>query len=208
MKIVQLEANDDPVTARVHASRRKALASLNKAGHVLHQLFGAAATASALRSAWHAQPGTLELVSGMGHGDDDEFTGHGQATVLSTQLAAPATKSAIIHLYSCNTGNKLGAYLVTQSGAKAYIGYTSLVHVGRTSGLSDLFVEEAAAIDIAISSGRSARQAKAVGDAAYAAARQKLANGNEATPRDLAAFDLNHDNMVGPWTDSVRFGSF
>jgi hypothetical protein len=207
MKIVQLDANDDPATARVHASRRKALASVNNTGHTLHQLFGASATNSALRSAWYAQMGMLDLISAMGHGDADEFTGHGQAIVLSTQSVEPAAKSAIIHLYSCNTANKLGAYLVA-GGAKAYIGYKSLVNVGRTSGLSDLFVEEAAAIDLAISSGRNAAQAKAAGDAAHNGARQKLENGNEATPRDLAAFDLNHDNMVGPWTNSVQFGSF
>jgi hypothetical protein len=208
MKIVQLEANDDPVTARVHASRRKALAALDRGGHTLHQLFGPSATGDALQVAYYAVSGTLDFISGMGHGDDTEFTGQGQTVVLSTRMVRSATQSAIIHLYSCNTANQLGPYLVAQGKAKAYIGYKTFVQVGRTAGLSDIFVEEAAAIDLAISAGRNAAQTKTAADAAYDASHRKLENSVEATPRDLAAFELNHDNMVGPWTNSAQFGSF
>jgi len=208
MNIVQLEANDDPITARVHASRRKALATIDRIKHSLSQLFGTSATVEELQSASYSVLGKLDLFSGMGHGDDTQFTGHGQIVVLSTDLVRSATESAIVHLYSCNTANQLGPYLVAEGKAKAYIGYKSLVGVGRTASLSDIFVEEAAAIDLAISFGQNYKQTKAAGDAAYNIAHRKLEASNETTPRDLAIFELNHDNMVGPWSDLTKFGSF
>lgn len=206
MNIALVEANDDDVTRPVHDARRTALAQLDNGPHRIEKLFAAQATAQSLRDAYLRVPGTFGLISGMGHGSAEEFTGQHGNIVFSRTAPHTAIRESVVHLFSCNCGNGLGASLCAQ-GAKAFIGYTDYVSVPNETSLTRYFVQEAAAIDRAISDGKNQREVKAAADASYANARAALLADPLADPTAVAEFENNHATLVGPWTSS-SWGAF
>lgn len=64
------------------------------------------------------------------------------------------------------------------------------------------------AIDRAIAAGKGSASAKADADAAHAVALQELVADAYATPNDVAALENNHLALVGPWTNSAKWGQF
>lgn len=206
MNIALVEANDDEVTKPVHEARKLALAPIENRGHRIEKLFGVNATKQALAMSWAAIPGFFGLISGLGHGSNSTFTGYLQIDVLTTS-DSPAISGAIVHLFSCNCGNKLGAHLVAV-GAKAFIGYTDFVAVPNNTTLTHHFVREAAAIDIGIAAGKSAISVKTEADAAFRSARADLLASPDATATEVAELENNHNSLVGPWTNSAKWGSF
>jgi hypothetical protein len=208
VNIVLLEANHDSITASVHKARRLALNAIRPTqGKAVVELFGPNATARALEHAYNILIGYLSLVSGLGHGNSNEFTGHLDETVYQAPLF-PTNRTAtqaIVHLFSCNCANNLGPTLV-QGGAKAFVGYTDFVYVPQDDNVMPFFVSEAAAFDLHIYNGGTISGAKSAADSAHVVARAQLEANAATTPGDLAAFDLNHTARVGPWSNP-RYGS-
>lgn len=207
MRIVFLEANHDATTKLYYLARRIVLKDIvTGTPHSEFGLYGAKAISKYL-VALHTSVHGFRLISAMGHGEKDEFCGQNDLTVYDTKGFETATfVEAIVHLFSCNCGKQLGAYLV-KSGALAFVGYEDFVSVGRLAGFGKYFVREGAAIDKAVVAGKSAKTAKAAADAEYASARVALAADPSARPSDLAELDSNHSALVGPWT-GVQFGKF
>lgn len=203
MNALFFEANHDAVTQRVHTARRKALAS--NSAYPEYKLFGSKAAYMDVKST-HAAAKAFSLFSGMGHGGVDEFCGQWDWNLYDltdSQKTNYTTKDAIVHLYSCNCGVSLGAFLV-KKGARAFIGYNLPVSVPSLQAIADEFVKVAAAIDHSILAGDSQTATKRKADAAALAVETALlAPGSAATPRDLALFRKNQSALVGPWNSAV-----
>jgi hypothetical protein len=204
---VFLEADSDPATSRVHAARRNLLATTGAFPEF--RLFGRDVYYSDLQAA-HRQAGTLNLISAMGHGASGEFTGQWEKVVYDLTDSASTIgtcRNAIVHLFSCDCAQILGAYLVT-AGAKAFIGYTSPVNVPIAQSVVDEFVRVAADIDRSILNGDSSATTKRKADIEFTNVEVRLrATSSKATPRDLANFRLNNQSMVGPWSDR-KYGTY
>jgi len=64
-----------------------------------------------------------DIIIGMGHGQEDEFTGQNETMLLEVGKYDPREiQGKVIKLLSCQTGIKLGPDLVA-NGAAAYLGY-------------------------------------------------------------------------------------
>lgn len=64
-----------------------------------------------------------DIILGVGHGDDDIFTGQNEATLLEVGEYDPReVKDKVIKLLSCRTGVELGPDLV-RNGAASFAGY-------------------------------------------------------------------------------------
>lgn len=204
MTAVFLEANHDSATSIVHRARRKALGSIP--GHQIIGLFGSQATEHDLRGAWINTPGYFDLLSGMGHGAANEFTGHNEGLVLGVSGGCTsAVKEAVVHLYSCDCAKELGLSLMGK-GAKAFIGYRDRVLVANTDALAELFIREAVAIDKAVLERKSAEEIRRIADQEFTAAREQIRTHPDATLEDLAGIDSNHEALAGPWNNS-NFGT-
>jgi hypothetical protein len=111
-------------------------------------------------------------------------------------------------LLSCNCGRRLGKLLVCDSArAKAFVGYVDFVSLPSHLSLTEQFVLESIEVDLAVMAGVCWAAAKSKVDAAYASARRVLLASKLAMPGDIAALDLNHAALVGPWT-SREYGTF
>lgn len=207
MNAVFFEANHESITARVHAARRKVLAT--NSAHPEYKLFGSDAAYMDVKAA-HAKAKAFGLFSGLGHGGPDEFCGQWDWHLYDTadsKTANYTANEAIIHLYSCECGVTLGPFLV-KKGARAFIGYTQPVSVPSNQAVVDEFVKVAAAIDHSIIAGDSSAVTKRKADAAAVAVENALlAPGSPATPRDLASFRMNQRALVGPWASSA-YGTY
>lgn len=65
-----------------------------------------------------------DIIIGVGHGDEDSFTGQNEALILEVGRYNPREiRGKMIKLLSCQTGVTLGPDLV-KNGAKAFLGYT------------------------------------------------------------------------------------
>ncbi len=206
MNILVIESNHDSVTNAAHKARRSALRNLSNNGDTVIELFGQSATEANVDQSWHKIAGNFFLITGMGHGSPSEFTGHNDLTIFKSNQAKNVYKDAVVHLFSCNCGQSLGA-AVKGFGAKAFIGYSDFVGIGSRESLDEHFVAEAAALDFAIQQRCSSSVAKSRSDTAYLAARTRLEASPVATPRDLATLESNHEALVGPWTNG-NLGSF
>jgi hypothetical protein len=208
MNVLFIETDHDSVTAQVHKSRRNKLkASTIRASHNLIELYSNKATSSDAKSAWLSIPGNFGLVSGMGHGDPDEFLGYNNAVVFGNgAIGNSAYSGAVVHLYSCNCG-KILASRIMNTNAKAFVGYNDFVLLPGDPSLNDLFIAAAVEIDLAILNGLSSTTAKSKADSAYQGARNQLLADPTATASDVAALESNYAAMVGPWS-SASFGAF
>jgi hypothetical protein len=210
MNVLLIEANNDKVTREVHEAREAFYASLKLPNsHTLIRLYGERAIATNVRYA-SSNPGDLRLISGMGHGGENEFCGHNNHPIFQTHAPTnSACKHAIVHLFSCNCGRHLGKELVASSEGRAlaFIGYHDLLILPRTSLLTQYFITTAVEIDFAIMQGLSMRQTKSRADNAYRRARATLISSPIATPRDVASLEMNYNAIVGPW-DSAVFGGY
>jgi len=204
---VFFETDSDSTTQSVHSARRKVLRS--NAAYPEYQLFAGNAHYSDMQSTY-ARAGTLNLISAMGHGAPDEFTGQWGTTLYDMTNSKNTNytfRNAIVHLFSCDCAQSLGPFLIN-SGAKAFIGYLNPVTVPNTQSVVDEFVKVAAEIDRSILLGDSSAITKRKADAEFVRIDAGLrAGGSAATTRDLASFRLNHNSMVGPWSNA-QYGSY
>jgi hypothetical protein len=95
----------------------------------------------------------VKLITGMGHGDYDQFTGHlGDVIWEIGKYRANEVKNKIVHLLSCRTASKLGPDIVV-NGALAFFGYLEdfVFHVDHES----VFFQCASEIDLALADGLS-----------------------------------------------------
>ena len=64
-----------------------------------------------------------DIIIGVGHGDNDSFTGQNESVILEVGKYNPReVKGKVIKLLSCQTGVALGPDLI-KNGAKAFLGY-------------------------------------------------------------------------------------
>ena len=64
-----------------------------------------------------------DIIIGVGHGDEDSFTGHKETLILGIGKYQPREiEGKIIKLLSCDTGVALGPDLIN-NGAEAFLGY-------------------------------------------------------------------------------------
>lgn len=176
-----------------------------------YDLFGNSAFPSKVIST-HKTAGRFDLFSGMGHGGPDEFEGQSGLNIYDLKDSSGANytvRGAIVHLYSCDCGQKLGPHLVT-NGAKAFIGYTRPVQVANSQAIEEDFVRVSAVIDRSILGGDSSATTRRKADAEFASVKARLLASATASPRDVAGFRLNHRSMVGPWLDPTgrKYGSY
>jgi hypothetical protein len=94
------------------------------------------------------------LITGMGHGEYDAFTGHLGEVILKVGDYDPLeVKNKIVHLLSCKTAKLLGPDLV-KNGARAFFGYSEdlLFDVK----YQDVYFECASEVDRALADGEDA----------------------------------------------------
>jgi len=189
-----IEANDDIPTRSAFAYRDLHLyQSLAPGLLLLLTRFRATRGDFALEA---SAPGA-EYVVGVGHGDDDTLMGFGGEPILEPGLYQPAEVAGrIIHLLACGTANKLGADLV-RSGARAFIGYNSLVIVHKE--IIDDFLECDTAIDSALLAGDTVAEAhrKAITLFDQHIARLRA----EGSLLKAALMETNRDSLMSPLTD-------
>lgn len=100
-------------------------------------LFGEDATKSNFAPACGIR--TVDFITGLGHGNNDVFTGHEHEELWRVgNYDSKETIGKIIHLLSCLTARRLG-YDLVDNGALAYFGYDKkFVLIGRDPPPSDI----------------------------------------------------------------------
>ncbi|RAI93954.1 hypothetical protein [Algoriphagus yeomjeoni] len=104
-----------------------------------------------------AKESRVVYISGIGHGNYDNFTGHGNASLIRVGSYDPTeVDHSSIHLLSCRTGRDLGPNTVSK-GAVSFMGYTE--NFTFTWANSTLFWKADSQYDISMALGRTAQQA-------------------------------------------------
>lgn len=76
------------------------------------------------RRPFFSLPGATDLFVGVGHGEPDAFTGAGDSPIWQVGKVNPKeTSGKVVKLLSCLTGQQLGPDLVSNGGARAFLGY-------------------------------------------------------------------------------------
>lgn len=156
VKLMTIEANDDAPTQAAYAYRDKNLyQALNPAATDRLTLRGPLATHAffAARVVTHRP----DYLVGVGHGEEDVLMGFSREAVIERGNYQPAEVAGrIVHLLACHTARRLGRDLV-KKGAVAFIGYDRFVMLQEQ--ILDEFMECDTAIDLALLSGATVRQA-------------------------------------------------
>lgn len=106
-----------------------------------------------------AKESRVVYISGIGHGNYDNYTGHANSSLIRVGSYDPAeVDNSSIHFLSCRTGRDLGPNTVTK-GAVSYMGYTE--NFTFTWANSNLFWKADSQYDISMAFGRTVQQAVA-----------------------------------------------
>jgi hypothetical protein len=209
MNAVFLETSHDAFTKFVHRGRRGVYTAMPAAP--LYELFREEAVPANV-IATHTSAGGFDLFSASGHGTPKKFQGQSSDNIYDiwdTHGANYTVRGAIVHLYACECGENLGPSLVRYEGARAFIGYVEDVAMSGTYAVEEQFVRVPAAIDRSILNGDNwvETKRKADAEAVLVVAALKALLGTDDAP-EIAAFEATHAALVGPWTDTARFGTY
>lgn len=144
------------------------------------------------------KPLTVYL-SGIGHGNDDVYTGHANAPILQVGAYDPAeVKGKAIHFLSCRTAAQLGPDTIAK-GAKCYAGYDenfTFVWDDPATPVNevDLFKRSDSIFDIYMAYGFTAQQAY---NAAIATFNACIAMVPGTAAASWLSFDRDHLRLLG-----------
>lgn len=106
-----------------------------------------------------AKESRVVYISGIGHGNYDNYTGHSNSSLIRVgSYDSDEVNHSSIHLLSCRTGRDLGPNTVTK-GAVSFMGYNE--NFTFTWSNSTLFWKADSQYDISMALGRSVQQAVA-----------------------------------------------
>ncbi|MBD8083336.1 hypothetical protein [Chryseobacterium caseinilyticum] len=104
-----------------------------------------------------AKESRVVYIGGIGHGNYDLYTGHGNSSVLRIGAYDPLeVQDCSLHFLSCRTGRDLGPNTIAK-GAKSYTGYSE--NFTFTWANSTLFWKADSQFDISMAIGRTVQQA-------------------------------------------------
>jgi hypothetical protein len=195
IRAVAVDSDDEIVSETCRTYRDEHVYPELEVNVSLQRFEGAAAARANVAPA--LAPGTVDFITGSGHGFRERFTGQNRDSILEVGLYAPQeVDGTIVHFLSCDTAQDLGADLVS-NGCRAFFGYDA-VFVFPDEG-ARFFLESDAQIDLALAQGKTA-------DEAYQAAcrafdrriRQLLQLGKVYV---AAALKRNRDHLCAPSRD-------
>jgi len=155
-KVLFCENTTDSVTSEVATYRQNNVHPVFESrGFELIKLMGV--NDNRTNFAARAKESLVVYISGIGHGNYDNYTGHSNSSLIRVGSYDPAeVDNSSIHFLSCRTGRDLGPNTVTK-GAVSFMGYTE--NFTFTWANSTLFWKADSQYDISMALGRTVQQA-------------------------------------------------
>ena len=145
-----------------------------------------------------AQPDVV-MITGVGHGLEDRFTGdQGEILLKTGEYAAAEVSGKMIHFTACRTAARLGPDCVT-NGAKAYFGYD--IDFTYIFGHEQVFFECDSEIDLAIADGLDAGKVFQRIEKLFRKRITELEAAGSIYVAQTLATDLDH--LMGPHRDAM-----
>jgi hypothetical protein len=198
-KILAVDSDTDEVVQECLQYRTDTLyEQLRSEGNEVQQLPVDQATREAVLAALGATD--VKLFTASGHGLPDRFNGTTETILAVGQQSSTALGGKIIHLLACDTGQELGADLVS-NGCAAFFGYN--IQFFFPMDRPSLFLECDAAIDIALADGGSADDAYRAAVKSFNKQIAKLKAAGQTYRASL--LQHNRDALCAPSVDQ-KFG--